>query len=423
MAKSVLARVIMARFFLRCAAMRRLWLSHVTICGAFLEADGDRTELCMPSKKPIRVLQVHSDLQWGGVEGWLLQVSRAIDRSVFQFDFFAASVDPVWQDAIDSMRLGLIPSPRPRKFWSYVRSLRRVLESRPGYDAIHCHFTDHGGVLLRQAARAGVPLRIAHSHIDAAPLLSELSVVRRAYIRVQNGILRRYATRGIAASGAAAVSMFGEAWRSDPRWSILHCGIDLAPFDVPGAAVRTELGFEPGDIVFGHVGRFTEQKNHGFLVDVAQRLCARLPRAKFLWIGEGPLRHAIEERLRATGLRERVTILSRCANVPALMRGAMDAFLFPSRFEGLGLAVVEAQAAGLRCFVADRVPVEADVVAPLVTRLSLSDGADQWASTITGGLQDNAPVSPRQALDSVRQSSFNIETSARRLEEVYCGRC
>lgn len=376
----------------------------------------------MDSKKPIRVLHVHSDLHWGGVERWLMQVTRAIDRSAFHFDFFAASVDPAWQEAIDSMRLGLLPSPRPRKFCSYVRSLRRVLESRPAYDAIHCHFTDHGGVLLHQAARAGVPLRIAHSHIDAAPILSEIGAVRRAYFRVQNRILRRYATRGIAASGAAAVSMFGEGWQSDPRWSILHCGIDLAPFEVSDTAVRTELGFEPGDIVFGHVGRFTDQKNHGFLVDVAQRLCASVPRAKFLWIGEGPMRHAIEERLRATGLRDRVTILSRCANVPALMRGAMDAFLFPSRFEGLGLAVVEAQAAGLRCFVADRVPGEADVVAPLVTRLSLSDGPDQWASTIVNGLLDNAPVSPRQALDAVRRSLFNIESSARRLEEVYCGR-
>jgi glycosyltransferase involved in cell wall biosynthesis len=373
----------------------------------------------MPAKKPLRVLHIHSDFQWGGVERWLLQVSRSIDRSAFQFDFFAASVDPAWQSAMESMQLGLIPSPRPRRLWSYAASLRRALESQPGYDVVHSHFIDHSGVLLREANRAGVPLRIAHSHIDVRPILREMDPVRRAYFLVQNQLLRRYATKGLAASNAAAASMFGRAWAGDRRWSVMHCGVDLAPFEQPSQQMRGELGFASDDVVFGHVGRFAEQKNHRFLIDVALRLSSILPRAKFLWIGEGPLQNEIEERLRTTGLRGRVKILSRCENVPALMLGAMDAFLFPSLFEGLGLAVVEAQAAGLPCFISDQVPFEADVVPELVHRFSLADSADDWAFAIAGGLR--RAVTPRQALDAVKSSSFNIETSARRLEEVYRG--
>jgi glycosyltransferase involved in cell wall biosynthesis len=374
----------------------------------------------MPAEKPIRVLHVHSDLHWGGVERWLLQVSRSIDRSAFEFDFFAASIDPDWQNAIESMRLGLISSPRPRYLWRYTMTLRRALEKRR-YHAIHSHFIDHSGVLLREAAKAGVPLRIAHSHLDAGPILREIPAHRRAYFRIQNRLVHRYATRGIAASSAAAVSMFGPTWPKDSRWSVLHCGIDLTPFDRPRESLRSELGFAADDVVFGHVGRFTDQKNHHFLIDVAQRLSAILPRARFLWIGEGPLQNAVEERLSAAGLRERVTILSRCANVPELMRSAMDAFLFPSLNEGLGLAVVEAQAAGLPCFISDRVPPEADVVPALIHRLSLSDSADHWASTIAAGLHPNPPVNAQEALDAVRRSSFNIETSTRRLAEVYRG--
>ncbi|MGA7241095.1 MAG: glycosyltransferase [Bryobacteraceae bacterium] len=373
----------------------------------------------MPPKKPLRILHVHSDLQWGGVERWLLQVSRSIDRSAFQFDFFAASVDPAWHSAMESMRLGLIPSPRPRRLWSYAASLRRVLESGPGYDVIHSHFIDHSGVVLREANRARVPLRIAHSHIDVGPILRGMDPIRRAYFLVQNRLLRRYATTGLAASSAAAASMFGRTWAGDRRWSVLHCGVDLTPFDQPSQHIRSELGFAPDDIVFGHVGRFAEQKNHRFLIDVALQLSSMVPRARFLWIGEGPLQNAIEERLRATGLRDRVKILSRCENVPGLMQGAMDAFLFPSLFEGLGLAVVEAQAAGLPCFISDRVPFEADAVPELVHRFSLSDSADNWASAIACGLRP--AVKSWQALDAVRSSSFNIETSARRLEEVYRG--
>src|SRR5262249_4845710 len=233
----------------------------------------------------------------------------------------------------------------------------------------------------------------------------------------------RSARRGSAASSAAAASMFGPAWAADRRWSVLHCGIDLTPFDAPCERIRGDLGFASDDIVFGHVGRFAEQKNHRYLIDLVERLSSLIPRPRFLWIGEGPLQGAIEERLRAAGLRDRVTILSRCGNVPALMRGAMDAFLFPSLFEGLGLAVVEAQAAGLPCFISDRVPPDADVVTPLVHRLPLTDGADRWASAIAAGIQGNRPVDAREALDIVRGSSFNIETSARRLEEVYRGGC
>src|SRR5215467_11217176 len=263
------------------------------------ESTGERWENCMARvDKPLRVLHVHSDLHWGGVERWLLQVSSAIDRSAFQFDFFAASVDPHWRDAIESMQLGLIPSPRPRQFWRYTTSLRSTLRNLPRYDAIHCHFIDHSGMLLREAAKASVPLRIAHSHIDAGPVSSGIGPYRRAYFRIQNRLLRRYATRGIAASSAAAASMFGHEWKTDRRWSVLHYGIDLDPFNRPAQHIRSELGFRSEDIIFGHVGRFVEQKNHRFLVDVVERLIRLVPRAKFLWIGEGHLQPTIEERLR-----------------------------------------------------------------------------------------------------------------------------
>jgi len=373
----------------------------------------------MAVRNPIRVLHVHSDLHWGGVEQWLLQVSRSIDRSSFQFDFFAASADPVWQSAIESMGLGSIASPRPRQLVRYAMSLRRTLHQRPRYDVIHSHFLDHSGLLLREAARAGVPLRIAHSHVDTAPIFPTMGIPWRAYFRIQNRLLRRYATRGIAASSAAAASMFGHEWKTDRRWSVLHYGIDLDPFNRPAQHIRSELGFRSEDIIFGHVGRFVEQKNHRFLVDVVERLIRLVPRAKFLWIGEGHLQPTIEERLRALGIRDRVTILSRCSNVPALMRGAMDAFLFPSKYEGLGIAVVEAQAAGLPCFLADRVPTDADVVHPLVQRLSLLESPEHWASTIARTVQQNRPVSAREALEAVRRSSFNMESSVRRLEELY----
>lgn len=370
----------------------------------------------------MKVLHLHSDLQWGGVEQWLLQLSRHIDRSSFQMEFFSASATPQWQQTIRSLGLRLVPSPRPRQMWSYISSLRDTLKAR-AYDAIHCHFADHGGLLLREAARAGVPLRIAHSHQDTTHLLAAANVLARTYIGTQNRLLRKHATRGLAASSEAAHSMFGAAWKTDPRWEVVHCGLDLEPFSkvVGRKQVRARIGVRDHEFVFGHVGRFMAQKNHEFLIELIPHLARTMDQARFLWIGDGPLRAAFENRLAQQGLRDRVILIPQSDAVAELMVGAMDAFLFPSLFEGLGLALVEAQAAGLPCFVADTVPEESTVVASLVTRLSLQQGPLYWADAIQRALDKPISIEPEMALETVRQSGFNIHLSTKRIEELYRG--
>jgi glycosyltransferase involved in cell wall biosynthesis len=373
----------------------------------------------MAAADRIRVLHVHSDLLWGGVEQWLLQVVRAIDRRRFQLDLFAASVSPEWENTAADLNLNLIRSPRPRAMWSYLRRLREALRSNR-YDAVHCHFIDHSGVVLREAALAGVPARIAHSHLDIEPLLPRLPVWARAYFRIQNRLVHRYANCGVAASRDAAESMFGTAWQRDRRWSVLHCGIDLNAFAGPAdiQSIRRDFGFGPEHVVFGHVGRFSEQKNHEFLVDVAASLVQRMPAARFLCIGEGPLESDIRQRVAAAGLSGNVVFAGTRPDAARVLR-SVDAFLFPSRWEGLGLALVEAQAAGLRCFVSDAVPAEATVAPDLVWRLQFGDGAEHWATVITDTLRRPAEVAPAQALEAVRGSVFNIERSVRSLEALY----
>jgi glycosyltransferase involved in cell wall biosynthesis len=214
--------------------------------------------------------------------------------------------------------------------------------------------------------------------------------------------------------------MFGTEWEKDPRWAVLNCGIDIDSFskNVDRASVRKELGFAPEHLVFGHLGRFTEQKNHEFLVKLAQQLAADLPSARFLWIGEGPLESSIRQQVEAAALSAQVVFAGTRSDVARLM-WSMDAFLFPSHYEGLGLALVEAQAVGLRCFVADAVPAESTVVPELVARMPLSAGPSHWASVIRNSMAELIPVSRQDAADSVRSSVFNIENSVRALEELY----
>jgi glycosyltransferase involved in cell wall biosynthesis len=233
--------------------------------------------------------------------------------------------------------------------------------------------------------------------------------------------IARHATLGLGASRKALASLFGPVWETDPRWRVFYCSIDLTPFQslIDSVAVRTELGIPADGFVIGHVGRFYEQKNHLFLVDIAAEIAKREPRMRLLLVGDGTLRPNIEQKVAEMGLTDHVIFAGTRLDVPRLMLGAMDVFLFPSLYEGLGLVLIEAQVAGLPCIFSDVVPAEADVVKPLMRRLFLSQPASAWAEVILATSETGPGITQAEALMLVEQSSFNIRTTIKDLEKLY----
>lgn len=161
---------------------------------------------------------------------------------------------------------------------------------------------------------------------------------------------------------------------------VIRNGVDFRRFQNTGesrAEIRQELGIPENAYVLGHVGRFTFQKNHGFLIDVFREACRKNPDACLLLVGSGDLQGQIEAQLRDYGLRERVKILSHRSDVPRILR-AMDVFVFPSVIEGFGIVLVEAQISGLRCLISDAVPAQTHL-SPLAIPLELAAGPERWA--------------------------------------------
>ncbi len=348
-----------------------------------------------------------------------MHVLRHIDRTRYQFDFLTHTTDPCfYDDEIRSLGCRIIPCTKPHRPWQYARKFRRILKDYGPYDIIHSHSHNFSGIVLRLATKQGISVRIAHSHNDTPPSDVNATLFRGGYLRLTEWMIARYATHGLACSEKAAQSLFGVNWRNDLRWRIMHCGIDLAPFEaaVDRSAIRAELSIPNNTFVIGHVGRFAGQKNHSFLVDIFAEAVRRDPRVLLLLIGDGPLRKTIEAKAKRMGLAAQVRFLGVRQDVARLMRGAMDVFVLPSTYEGLGLVLIEAQASGLACVVSDVVPCEATVVPDLVTRLSLDETTHTWSNTIR-----KAQSTPsHRAVAMVKESSFAIDKSLLRLREVYC---
>lgn len=371
----------------------------------------------------LRILQVVAAMNHGGVETWLMHLLRRIDHARFRMDFLVHTAQPGSFDSqIRDLGSHVIPCLQHSNPWRYPQNFKRVLHQYGPFDIVHCHMQHFSGFVLRQAHRCGIGTRIAHSHLDTSALEAQASLRRRVYLRLSERWIRQFATVRLACSRDAATSLFGPAWASTPGVALLYCGVDTQAFlRAPDrAAVRRELSIPYDAFVLGHVGRLAEQKNHAFLLDVAAEVAQRQADVVLLLVGDGPLRPALQARAARLGISNRVIFAGSREDVPRLMMGAMDIFVLPSLFEGLPLAAVEAQAAGLPCVVADTISKEADLVPPLITRLSLSVSKAAWADVIVAHRHAAPRIPQSEALALVERSPCTIQSSMKRLETVYC---
>lgn len=367
---------------------------------------------------PMRILQVVSEMgpTGGGVEVWLLQILRQIDRREFRMDFLVHTPQPkAFDEEVRSLGSRVLSCIRPLYLWRYPFEFRRIVRENGPYEVIHSH-TLFGGLVMRLAKGCGVPVRVAHSHSDVDGFRVDGDPFRGPFVRFTNRWARTCATHRLGCSRRAVTAMFGDA----NAGQVLYYGINLAPFRTPvdSRLVRDELDLPRDAFVVGHVGRFQPQKNHEFLIEIAEELIRRQPRTRLILVGDGPLRPEIEGKVRQLGLADRVHFLGVRRDVPRLLLGAMDTFVLPSHYEGLPLVGIEAQAAGLPCVLSDTITEELDIVPNLVRRASPARPASAWADLILR--RETAPIPSRaQALAQLEQSPFDIRNAVSKLQEFY----
>ena len=330
---------------------------------------------------PIRVLQVGMSQYYGGTESFIMNQYRKINREKIQFDFLNVYNGPLACDEEIKQLGGQIYSldmSRRKGLKKYRKNLDNFFkENASKFNVIHCNFQSLINIdLLKYAKKYNIPVRIAHSHNSGYG--KEPNILQKLLILINKINLKKYATKYFACSMMASEWMFGK--RSS---TIVHNAIDSFKFlynQETRVIKRTELGIKDEKIIL-FVGRLDPQKNPLFLIEVFKEILKREKEWRLFIIGDGEMRTQVEEKILEYNLQSYVQLFGSRNDVGDFLQAA-DCFLLPSNFEGLGIVLIEAQAAGLKCFTSKGVvPSEVDVTG-LVQFISLDKGAAAWADII-----------------------------------------
>jgi glycosyltransferase involved in cell wall biosynthesis len=327
--------------------------------------------------RPIRILHVFGRMDRGGAEMRTMDILRNIDRTKYCFHFLTltglpGSLDPEIQALGGEVHRCPLNA-------NFVRSYRKLLR-RERYDVVHSHVHFSSGLLLRLAASEGVDTRIAHfrSTIDS-PNTNLARVLKR---KVMRRWIDQYATKILAVSKGAMSASWGKDWKSEPRCQVIYNGLDLEHFkgETP-ESVREEFGLSESTRLVIHVGSFSTPKNHFRLLSIFARLHAKEPATRLLIVGRDAsgIGDALHRRIGELDLEHAVSMIGERTDVPRLLRAA-DLMIFPSKWEGLPGAVLEACAAGIPVLASD-LPSIREIAAfiPTVRWESLAESDEHWA--------------------------------------------
>lgn len=369
----------------------------------------------------IRILHiVHAITKGGGLCNMVMNYYRFIDREKIQFDFlYFRDSEDTFQQEIESLGGRCFKMSEPSISNAFIKERETFFKEHEGeWNAIHCHALFASAVFTKIAKQHKIPYSFSHSHSAAYGTGNVLKRFRNSYFINKSKALGDV---HLACSKDAALFMFGKKELQSGRAIIVNNAIDLDKywFDIDKRKkMRAELSID-NKFVIGHVGGFVPLKNQSYLVDVFYNFQLNHPDSVLLLIGgegiaAGSTKQLLIDKINQYEISDKVKLLGLRDDVNALDQ-AMDVFVLPSLFEGLGIALVEAQASGLPCIASPAVPHEAQILDSYTAMNDLED-IDSWVKAIEASM--NYGISQRY-VDCNKFDGFNITKQCEKLEEVY----
>jgi len=375
---------------------------------------------------PHRVLHIVENLDRGAVENWLVRtfVKSRQQFPSLEWTFYCTLGRPGKLDTIVREHGGrIIYAPvgiaRTVKFLRHLRNTLRM----GNYDILHCHHDFMSGLYLLAAWGLPIKKRLVHIHNTDEALPTPSVFKRRLALEPLRQCCLHLADGIVGISGHVLQQFMRGQQRGPSRDQLLYYGVDPKPFrkcKPQRDALRGELGLPSDATVLLFVGRMTPLKNPTFVVEMLASILPHVPSAYAVFVGSGDLSDLVELEAQSLGVKERIRMLGWRDDTAELMANS-DLFVFPRLEhpkEGLGLVVVEAQAAGLPMLLSPGIPEDAVVVPELFNTLPLSVGRGKWAEKATGILSQER-IKQTRALERVAESRFSMSRSVPDLMQLY----
>ncbi|MGN1310299.1 MAG: glycosyltransferase family 1 protein [Clostridia bacterium] len=358
----------------------------------------------------IRVLQVVNRMGYGGIETFLMNIYRNIDRSKIQFDFAVHTEEKgEYDDEIKKMGGNIYYfNSRRNGLIEYYKDWNKFLkENASKYVAIHMHASSLTTVLpIKLAKKHKIKNRIIHAHstLQSGKIHNVLNKIHQINIK-------KYATDLFACSTEAGIYVFGK----NP-FCLVHNGIDVLRYSFNQnirQQVRNELEIKENEVAIVHIGRFVPEKNHKFLIDIFDKIDNINFRCKLFLIGDGVLKNDIEQKVNEKNLQNKIKFLGRRNDVNRILQG-MDLCIFPSIFEGLPVTMIEMQAAGLPIFASNNISSETKI-SDLVEFISLLKSDEEWAKLVL----ENMNFQRKNMSEIIEKAGYDIKSTINMILNIY----
>lgn len=366
----------------------------------------------------IYVLVLITVMDRAGAETIMMNYLRNIDREKIQMDFLINRAEKAdYEDEIEKLggKVYHMCPLYPFKFGRYKKEFKNFLKEHIEYKIIHSHLEERSYFALEIAKKLGVPVRIVHAH--SVPKQYNIKMPVRLYFRKK---LKGTYTHKFACSEEPAKWLYGTA----KNVIFMRNAIDTDKFSYCEEIrneQRRKLNISKDTLVIGHVGRFTYEKNHNFLVDIFDNVNKQHSNCRLLLIGGGKpkeeieTKKAIKKKVKELGLQDKVCFLGIRDDVDELMQ-AMDLLVMPSTSEGFPVTLVEAQAAGVKCLASDAVTYKCNITDEMQF-MSLSSSGEEWANKILAF--SKLELNKADMHKKVALAGYDIKENAKWLEEFY----
>lgn len=358
----------------------------------------------------IRVLQVVDSMNMGGIQTFLMNIYRNIDKNKVQFDFLIKSRKDEFEKEIKELggNIYRIP-PRNKGIITYKKKLEEFMRLHSSeYNTIHMHVSSLTDIMpIVIAKKYNIKNRFIHSHNT-----HQKGIIHNIFNLINQKRIMKYATKLFACSTEAGKYCF-----KDKSFEVVRNGINakLYKYDLEiRDKKRKELKIQNDEIAFVNVGRFSKQKNHLFLLEIFKEYIKINSHALLFFVGDGELKEIIKNRIKELDLENNIRMLGIRRDINEILQ-AMDAFLLPSLHEGLPVVGIEAQASGLKLYTSDNVSPELKIT-DLVKFYSLNNTAEKWAKNI---FEDMQTYKREDTYNDIVKAGYDIERTTKILEKYY----